>query len=315
MKIPKPSMPKSKIISSEIKFSPRNLYGVKFYISKDPDAHNLSVIEREGIFYIRIWENGQWNFPSGYSWETAIDGFSTLKAAGHWLSQRDWKNANSNKIDIDEQFNENHKSEFIEAMELFGFRRSEDSFYKNDLVYVYEEQKTEDILDGDIQIRVIYYEEGPHVTYWVNSKRVGEYASPNVAQSINHIERTLKKYGYSDLITAGFAPQSNRNKIMAAINTRNLAKNLVRVRSSNVWAYCINIREYGDKTGDVLAQFKANNGGPGDIYIYYNVPVNLWRKWVSASSKGHFFWKHIRNTFKYSKLTGNRRGVLPNAIN
>jgi len=303
------------IKSSEIKFSPRNLYGVKYYVSNDPDSHGISVVQKDGRYYIRMWYNDQWVYPYGTSWESASDGFTSLKLAANWLSQRDWKNASPKVIDMDIEYNSQYKQEFIDAMELFGFSRSDDPFYKDDLVYVHKEQKSENILDGDIQIRVLYYDEGPHVTYWVDGRRVGVYESTDVSAAIKHIEKTLKKYGYTELITAGLAPQANRYKIEAAINTRNLAQNLVRVRSSNVWAYCINIREYGDRTGDVLTQFKGDNGGPGDIYIYYNVPVNIWRKWVSASSKGHFFWKHIRNTFKYSKLTGDKRGKLPNAVN
>ena len=103
--------------------------------------------------------------------------------------------------------------------------------------------------------------------------------------------------------------------ISAAINVRDLAKNLVRVRSSNVWAYGMNLRDRKDKAGEVLVQFKGKNGGPGDIYIYYEVPLVVWRKWLSATSKGHYFWQYIRNTYAYSKLTGDKRGKLRNAIN
>ena len=110
-------------------------------------------------------------------------------------------------------------------------------------------------------------------------------------------------------------PSDTKSVVQAAITTRDLAKNLVRVKSSNVWAYSINIRDRHNKVGDVLTQFKGPNGGPGDIYIYYDVPVNLWRRWLAAPSKGHFFWQHIRNVFSYRKLTGDKRGKLRNAIN
>ena len=68
-------------------------------------------------------------------------------------------------------------------------------------------------------------------------------------------------------------------------------KNLVRVKSSNVWAYGINVRKSGDTTGDVIAQFKGKDGGAGDIYILYDVPIKLYRRWVAAPSKGAFYWK------------------------
>lgn len=103
--------------------------------------------------------------------------------------------------------------------------------------------------------------------------------------------------------------------INAAINTRDLTKNMVRVKSSNVWSYTMNTKTAKDKFGDVLVQFKGKDGGPGDIYIYYDVPVLTYRRWHSAPSKGHYFWKYIRNYFKYSKLTGDKKGKLDNAIN
>ena len=118
-----------------------------------------------------------------------------------------------------------------------------------------------------------------------------------------------------NIYTTAFVSIEDRSAILASINTRDLMKNMVRVKSSNVWSYAMNIRNRKDKFGDVLVQFKNKAGGPGDVYIYYDVPSTLYRRWQSAPSKGHFFWVYIRNNFKYSKLTGNKRGVLPNAVN
>ena len=112
-----------------------------------------------------------------------------------------------------------------------------------------------------------------------------------------------------------FTALSDRQTVLAAINTKNLAKDLVRVRSSNVWAYGLNIRNRKDKTGDLLVQFKNKSGGAGDLYIYYDVPTMVYRRLQSAPSKGHYFWVYIRNNFKYSKLTGDKRGKLANAVN
>lgn len=107
-----------------------------------------------------------------------------------------------------------------------------------------------------------------------------------------------------------------RSEIIAAISSRDIAKDLVRVKSSNVWAYGMNVKNRGDKTGDIIAQFKGADGGPtGGTYIYYDVPIDVYRRWVSAPSKGSYFWKYIRNNYRYSKLDGDRRGKLPNAIN
>lgn len=106
-----------------------------------------------------------------------------------------------------------------------------------------------------------------------------------------------------------------KNRVYAAESRRDIIKKLERVKSSNVWAYGIDVRDPESGVGRALAQFKDKDGGPGDIYIYYDVPVSLFQKWRRTPSKGHFFWKYIRNRFKYSKLTGDKKGVLPNAVN
>ena len=128
------------------------------------------------------------------------------------------------------------------------------------------------------------------------------YATSNVANAIKYIESTMQIGKYA-------------MPIMAAINTKNLAQNLVRVRSSNVWAIGFNVRNQGDNVGDLIMQFKEKNGGAGDLYIYYNVSLKDYRRLIGSTSVGHQFWVAIRNNYSYSKLSGNKRGVLPNAIN
>lgn len=114
---------------------------------------------------------------------------------------------------------------------------------------------------------------------------------------------------YLDKIT------SSTSQILAGKSARELSKNLVRVKSSNVWAISINIKHHGDEKGDIIVQFKNEKGGPGDIYRLYGVPVRVYRQWVTAPSKGHFYWKYLRNNYLYSKLTGDKRGKLKNAVN
>lgn len=133
-------------------------------------------------------------------------------------------------------------------------------------------------------------------------------SSSNVAKIIYSTERFLHKYGLDIAENISFS-------IQAGMSTRDLLRNLVKVKSSNIWGYTINVKNRKDKFGDVLVQFKGDNGGPGDVYIYYDVPVLIYRRWQSAPSKGHYFWQYIRNYFKYSKLTGDKRGKLSNAIN
>lgn len=89
---------------------------------------------------------------------------------------------------------------------------------------------------------------------------------------------------------------------------------MVRVKSSNIWSYNINIRKDGDSTGDVYVQFKGRDGGPDDIYVYYDVPIKIYRRWHGAPSKGHYFWRYIRDNFQYSKLTGDRKTKLKNGV-
>lgn len=120
---------------------------------------------------------------------------------------------------------------------------------------------------------------------------------------------------YPKILKVMIVSRDNRTAVTAAISSRDLTKNLVRTKSSNVWAYGMDVHKAGDSEGDVVIQFKDTNGGPGDIYQYLDVPVRLYRRFISAPSKGHFFWQYIRDNFPYRKLTGNRRGVLPNAIN
>lgn len=103
--------------------------------------------------------------------------------------------------------------------------------------------------------------------------------------------------------------------IVASISARDITRSMVRVKSSNVWSYAINIDKDGDTTGDVYVQFKGTNGGPGDIYVYFDVPVVVFRKWISTPSKGRYFWRYIRNYFRYAKLTGDRKTKLPNGVN
>lgn len=120
---------------------------------------------------------------------------------------------------------------------------------------------------------------------------------------------------YREIESAVMVPSDNRDEIKAAMNTRELSKKLVKGKSSNIWSYGINVKHAGDNTGDMIIQFKNRNGGAGDIYIYYDVPVQVYNKFVGTTSLGHYFWKYIRNKYKYSKLTGDKRGKLPNAIN
>ena len=92
-------------------------------------------------------------------------------------------------------------------------------------------------------------------------------------------------------------------------SSKDIMKHLIRCRSSNIWGYAYDIRD-GSDLGTLYVQFKDTNGGAGDVYRYYEVPLAIYRKFISGPSKGHSHWKYIRNKFQYSKLTGDKRGKL-----
>lgn len=157
---------------------------------------------------------------------------------------------------------------------------------------------------------------------FVNGNRPGyrreyQYTTDDFETLKKYISDLIVKYDVDIFSSIMIVPHDKVQYVIEAkMSTRDLAKNLVRVKSSNVWAYGINIKDRKDKTGDVLVQFKDKDGGAGDLYLYYDVPVaQVWRKILSAPSKGHAVWQYLRNKFKYSKLTGDKRGKLPNAVN
>lgn len=168
---------------------------------------------------------------------------------------------------------------------------------------------------GDSSCRVIAMRYGNdiEITYY-GTLGSGRRVVNSVPNLILATERILSKYDYNIGNSVNIST-SSKLYVKAAINTRNLAKDIIRVKSSNVWGYAFNIKDRRDKMGTLIVQFKAKNGGPGHIYCYYDVPTMTYRRWQSANSKGHYFWEYIRNNFKYSKLTGDKRGVLPNAVN
>lgn len=110
-------------------------------------------------------------------------------------------------------------------------------------------------------------------------------------------------------------PTDRREVITAAISSRDITKNMVRVKSSNIWAYNINVKGNQDRVGDVYVQFKGRKGGPGDVYVYYDVPTKIYQKWHTSPSKGHFFWQYIRGKYTFAKLTGDKRTKQKGGVN
>ena len=67
---------------------------------------------------------------------------------------------------------------------------------------------------------------------------------------------------------------------------------MIKVNSSNLRAV-----GYGSKTGILTIEF--NNGG---LYEYYDVPQNIYDGLMSDSSKGSFFHRFIRDSYRTVKI-------------
>lgn len=220
-------------------------------------------------------------------------GFSCIECAEHFLNLHDYINATS---------------------EVLPFS-TDDLEYVLD-VYKFEPERNYWVAKIDSTVLILKVDEdGKSII--LNAQSDGKTDAKEF-ESIDDLILELDSYYQDvDLFSAVsiLNTSARANAIEAASNSRDISKNLVRVRSSNIWAYGIDIRDRKSGVGDVYIQFKGKNGGPDDIYVYFDVPVNLWRKFIAAPSKGHFFWMNIRNNFWYRKLTGDKRTKLKNGIN
>lgn len=220
-----------------------------------------------------------------------------------------------------EKIEDFQKEDMKDALKLMGFDYLEMNFYR----------RVE--LDGDLVIYAELYDDAVVITVYKNNQPIAEDTISAPVRFIDFVEDILKQHDIevaeivepeeltimdNGIVTAAtriFSKDyqnshdtSRRNKT----TTQDFVKKLARVKSSNVWSYAFQPKD--EKLGDMLMQFKAKNGGPGDIYIYYNVPNKLWQRFVASPSKGHFMWQFIRNVFTYAKLTGDKRTHLPNGI-
>lgn len=287
---------------AKIRFSKRRLDGLMFYPAYGTDKFRLW--GDGGRFYLQIRTNKGYRYP-----DYAGDGFASITEAQNWLNMMDWENATTNHIEA----RDNEQDEDLEfAMTILGLHKESTP---NQWMNTFENE------DGqDFHIWVTKYADGLlHVDAYRGDKKFAQSSIGNgtydVSKLIRIVDAFMQKYSLSSIECCELTETSCRDAIMAAITTKDLLKGLVRCKSSNVWGYNINIRDRKSGVGDMIMQFKGKNGGPGDVYIYYDVPVRTYRRMHTAPSKGHFFWVNIRNTFQYAKLTGNKRGVLPNAVN
>lgn len=206
-------------------------------------------------------------------------------------------NKKSGYLEVEHTYNDMNKADMKDALKLMGFDSVEFNFYRRI-----------DDLDANKQL-IMYatlFDDAINVNVYVDAIEVdfGQFMEPTGL--IDFVERILQDNNVVYMETV------NSSDILCASNSRDMAKKLQRVKSSNVWSYAFNPKD--NRVGDMLMQFKNKDGGAGDIYIYYDVPSKIWRQLVGAPSKGHTFWKLIRNVYTYAKLTGDKRTHLPNGI-
>lgn len=220
-----------------------------------------------------------------------------------------------------EKIEDFRKEDMKDALKLMGFDYLEMNFYR----------RVE--LDGDLVLYAELYDDAVVITVYENNQPIAEDTISAPVRFIDFVEDILDQHNIevaeivepeelaivdNGIVTAAkriFSKDyqnshdtSRRNKT----TTKDFVNKLARVKSSNVWSYAFQPKD--EKLGDMLMQFKAKNGGPGDIYIYYNVPNKVWQRLVAAPSKGHAFWSLVRNVYTYAKLTGDKRTHLPNGI-
>ena len=296
-------------MKQNLKFEPKSCrWGIVIYECESNSNFRIlqNVDTKEFWINIRDESSNEWKYPL---W--CIDKFDTLESAIECLSKHNLEHANYLNASTD---NENELfADFEDAMSMLGFTLSEDSYYtQSDIVY-------EDNSLPGLNMRCVYDQGTIYMTVKTSDNKTVKQFTKDITRMIRFFERFIVKYSETKSIYSHAYMTSvedrNQYNIEAGISTRDMMKNLVRVKSSNMWGMAMNIKNRKDRFGDVIVQFKGKNGGPGDIYQYFDVPVPLYRRWIGATSKGHFFWQYIRDNFKYRKLTGDKRGRLPNAVN
>lgn len=224
------------------------------------------------------------------------NGFCSIKAAECFLNSHDYTNATTDELPLS-------ADDLVFAIDMYGFESSRYDSNKVVCGNIYLR-----ILDSD-PISVIAGVRGGDQVTVTTPNELFEFLDSHIDAEDIFSSVVLRGLELRSILAAKLPPKNDKR------NSKDATKNLVRVKSSNVWAYGVEIKDRKAQVGDVYVQFKGKNGGAGDVYVYFDVPVRVYRKLVSAPSKGHAVWALLRNNFLYSKLTGSKRGVLPNAVN
>lgn len=216
-------------------------------------------------------------------------GFATVRAAEIFADRHDLKHATPEFLPIDAL-----DLDFI--ADMYGLSLVDDNTYSNEAIVL-------KLVDDGSFYKAILEDDSKEEIY---------------PDALSLVARLDEIFPYDQILSSVILRGKEFRYLFAGKNrrsARDITQNLVRTKSSNVWAYGIEIHEDDSSVGDLYVQFKGKNGGPADIYRYYDVPVKLYRKMITYPSKGSFIWQYLRNGFMYSKLTGDKRGKLKNAIN
>lgn len=283
-----------------LEFYPCNEYGRTLYYSRDTDMY--SMIQDTDAIWIRIKSDFGWVYPS---WGKPFD---SVYEAECFLCDYDYENGTCETLPLRLEDQKVTRRDVYEAMQVLGLQQASSScngVYTSDF----------NTADHTYHIDVQMHADGCLCVTIHADADLLEYSTFDLHTCpLGHVIFVVDSWLHQYHL-GSFSEIELDDAVYAAISTRELSKNLVRVRSSNVWGYSIDIKDRKTGVGDVIVQFKGDKGGPGDIYIYYDVPVKIYRKWHTAPSKGHFFWQYIRNKYYYSKLTSDKKGKLDKAIN
>lgn len=218
------------------------------------------------------------------SWQT---GFSSIECARKFAESHDLDSATADKI--------SYSSDDLEwIVETYGFTKGKDSKW-----HLRVKNNVCTLCPGEYDL-LLSVSDGKYVRNF---------------NSISEITKELDSLQDYPIMSSEDVAKFLNLSIFAASTRKFSTSNLVRVKSSNIWAIGLDVKVAGSNKGDLYIQFKGKNGGPENIYMYYDVPTKVYRQLVASPSKGHYFWKMIRNNYMYRKLTGDKRTHLKNGIN
>lgn len=270
-----------------IRFEPYNIYGITKYRTHDS---KFSLLESDNKYYLTMSKRVGDHVTQVQPLWTNV--FGSVRQAAKFLDRYELDESTEDKL---------CPKELTEAYEFIK------------VFYAFTEVD-EDVLEKQINSTSIVLEFTPDEVV-ITCGDDEPQAFYNAEDLIKYLDELLESFQFEVLSSTDINnATSGKATILAGISSRDISKNMVRVKSSNVWSYCIYIKDRRDKTGDVFVQFKGPKGGPGDVYRYYDVPISIWHKVLSSPSKGHAVWQYLRGKYIYAKLTGDKKTKMRGGI-